>query len=66
MMGVFLGYWKNPEATKNTVDEEGWLHTGDIGFCDNTGNICVTGRLKELIKYKGYQVKCSIHLFSHQ
>lgn len=50
------GYWKNPEATANTIDSEGWLHTGDIGHCRANGMVYVVDRLKELIKYKGFQV----------
>jgi acyl-CoA synthetase (AMP-forming)/AMP-acid ligase II len=50
------GYLNNPQATANTVDQEGWLHTGDIGHADADGDFYIVDRLKELIKYKGYQV----------
>jgi acyl-CoA synthetase (AMP-forming)/AMP-acid ligase II len=53
---VMRGYLKNPIATSNTLDEDGWLHTGDIGHADEDGFFFVVDRLKELIKYKGYQV----------
>jgi acyl-CoA synthetase (AMP-forming)/AMP-acid ligase II len=53
---VMKGYLKNPSATANTVDKEGWLRTGDIGYADEDGYFYVVDRLKELIKYKGYQV----------
>jgi len=53
---VMKGYLNNPQATRNTVDAQDWLHTGDIGYVDGDGYFYVVDRLKELIKYKGYQV----------
>mmetsp|Transcript_55968 Transcript_55968/g.109538 ORF Transcript_55968/g.109538 Transcript_55968/m.109538 type:complete len:713 (+) Transcript_55968:202-2340(+) len=46
---VFMGYYKNAEATRSTVDEHGFLHSGDLGFVDSDGFVFITGRLKELI-----------------
>jgi 4-coumarate--CoA ligase len=46
----------NDAATGATIDDEGWLHTGDIGHFDSDGFLYVVDRLKELIKYKGFQV----------
>ena len=53
---VMRGYLNNPAATAATVDDEGWLHTGDLVTVDADGAFHVVDRLKELIKYKGYQV----------
>jgi OPC-8:0 CoA ligase-1 len=53
---VVAGYFSNAEATASTVDAEGWLKTGDLCYIDDDGFIFVVDRLKELIKYKGYQV----------
>ncbi|MBC2715441.1 MAG: AMP-binding protein [Desulfobacteraceae bacterium] len=46
---VFKGYFKNEEATKESIDEEGWLHSGDVGIIDNRGFLKITDRKKELI-----------------
>ncbi|HEX9716582.1 MAG TPA: 4-coumarate--CoA ligase family protein [Actinomycetota bacterium] len=53
---VMRGYLNNPTATANAIDDKGWLHTGDIGHADEDGFFFIVDRLKELIKYKGYQV----------
>lgn len=53
---VMIGYLNNLEATANTIDSDGWLHTGDIGYADEDGHFYIVDRMKELIKYKGFQV----------
>ncbi|WP_213816434.1 AMP-binding protein [Glaciihabitans sp. dw_435] len=53
---VMVGYLGNPEATAATLDADGWLHTGDVATVDASGVYRIVDRLKELIKYKGYQV----------
>ena len=53
---VMKGYLNNPEATSETLTDDGWLRTGDIGRVDENGFFYIVDRLKELIKYKGYQV----------
>jgi len=53
---VMVGYLNNPEATEATLDAGGFLHTGDIARIGADGAVWIVGRLKELIKYKGYQV----------
>jgi acyl-CoA synthetase (AMP-forming)/AMP-acid ligase II len=53
---VMVGYLGNEEATRATLEPDGWLHTGDIATVDANGIYKIVDRLKELIKYKGYQV----------
>ncbi|CAN5391155.1 4-coumarate--CoA ligase family protein [soil metagenome] len=53
---VMAGYLGNNKATAETIDAEGFLHTGDLACVDSDGCVYIVDRLKELIKYKGYQV----------
>jgi acyl-CoA synthetase (AMP-forming)/AMP-acid ligase II len=53
---VMKGYLGLPEATAQTVDAEGWLHTGDVAYVDEDGYFFIVDRAKELIKYKAFQV----------
>ncbi|MGK2929564.1 MAG: AMP-binding enzyme, partial [Acidimicrobiales bacterium] len=46
----------NDEATRNTIDSDGWLHTGDVAEVDEDGHFYIVDRVKELIKFKGFQV----------
>ncbi|KAK2191331.1 hypothetical protein NP493_54g04044 [Ridgeia piscesae] len=53
---IMKGYLKNDKATRDMIDPEGWLHTGDIGYYDEDGYFFVIDRLKELMKYNSHQV----------
>jgi acyl-CoA synthetase (AMP-forming)/AMP-acid ligase II len=53
---VMLGYLDDPEATREAVDEDGWLHTGDVGRLDAQGNLTITDRLKDMYISGGFNV----------
>ncbi|KAF2278726.1 4-coumarate-CoA ligase-like protein [Westerdykella ornata] len=53
---VMKGYWNKPEATRETLTEDGWLRTGDVAYVDKEGHFFIVDRKKELIKVKGLQV----------
>lgn len=54
--GIMKGYLNNVEATSSAIDGDGWLRTGDIVYFDQDGYLHVVDRLKEIIKYKGFQI----------
>ncbi|XP_018320082.1 4-coumarate--CoA ligase 1 [Agrilus planipennis] len=53
---IMKGYIGDPESTHTMLDKDGWLHSGDIGYYDEDGYFFIVDRVKELIKYKGFQV----------
>ncbi|KAM0733364.1 Luciferin 4-monooxygenase [Formica fusca] len=53
---IMKGYYNDEKSTRATIDKDGWLHTGDVGYYDEEGYFYIVDRIKELIKYKGYQV----------
>ncbi|XP_024516211.1 4-coumarate--CoA ligase [Selaginella moellendorffii] len=53
---IMKGYLNDPEATALTIDKEGWLHTGDVGYIDDNDEVFLVDRVKEIIKFKGFQV----------
>ncbi|XP_069168779.1 uncharacterized protein [Procambarus clarkii] len=56
---MMTGYYRKPDATSATIDSEGWLHSGDIGSCDEEGSFAIVDRIKDLIKVKALQVSPS-------
>ncbi|QRK08695.1 AMP-binding protein [Archangium violaceum] len=53
---VMLGYWNNPEATRNSIDAAGWMHTGDLATMDEDGYVRIVGRIKDMIIRGGENV----------
>ncbi|XP_034947684.1 plipastatin synthase subunit D-like [Chelonus insularis] len=53
---LMTGYWRNPTATKEAIDSEGWYHTGDLGYYDEDGDFYIVERMKEMIKFRGIYI----------
>ncbi len=51
---VMIGYFDNPEATRETIDADGWLHTGDVGYVDDANNVTITDRIKDMFIVGGF------------
>jgi acyl-CoA synthetase (AMP-forming)/AMP-acid ligase II len=51
---VMIGYFDNPEATAETIDADGWLHTGDVGYVDKDNNVTITDRIKDMFIVGGF------------
>ena len=67
--GIMLGYYKNEEGTKKTIDEEGWIHTGDLAIRRDDGNYVITGRIKDMVIRGGeniYPREIEEFLFTHE
>jgi fatty-acyl-CoA synthase len=65
---VMLGYWNNPEATREAIDSAGWMHTGDLGTVDDEGYVNIVGRIKDMIIRGGeniYPREIEEFLFQH-
>ncbi len=65
---LMQGYYNEPEATAQTIDEQGWLHSGDLGSMDKEGYVSITGRLKEMIIRGGeniYPAEIEAYLYTH-
>lgn len=65
---VMQGYFQNPEATREAIDTDGWLHTGDVGRLDEAGNLIITDRLKDMFIVGGfncYPAEIEAALFRH-
>ncbi len=54
---LMMGYINDEKATSSTIDKFGWLHTGDVGYFDEDKQFYIVDRIKELIKWKGFQVR---------
>lgn len=57
---IMKEYFGNEEATAATLDKDGWLRTGDLGYFDENGFLYIVDRIKELIRHNGYQVTLTV------
>lgn len=65
---IMQGYFNDPDATKEAIDEDGWLHTGDVGYVDERGNLTITDRLKDMFIMGGfncYPAEIEAALYEH-
>ena len=53
---VMLGYWNNPDATNSAIDEEGWMHSGDLAQIREDGCVCIVGRIKDMVIRAGENI----------
>ena len=60
LLATSVGYLGEKDSTSAILDSEGWLRTGDLCYIDKDGFVYIVDRLKELIKYKGYQVSAIV------
>lgn len=56
---MMKGYHGDEKETEKIIDKDGWLHSGDVGYYDEDGDLFLVDRAKDLIKYKGFQVRFS-------
>jgi long-chain acyl-CoA synthetase len=65
---VMMGYWNRPDETRDVLEEDGWLHTGDIGMLDEEGNLTIVDRIKDIVLVSGFNVypaEIEDHILKH-
>ena len=60
-----IGYLNNQKASELSIDQDGWLHTGDIGYHDDNEHLFIVDKLKDLIKFRGHQVSLNFGWTTH-